>query len=221
MAMHDAGAGAHGSAEGAAHHGGHGPLPPGHFHHFEPEQAYHASIFGMWLFLATEVLFFGGLFAAFAVFHWLYYETFHLSSKFLDWRLGALNTLVLLSSSFSMALAVDAAQHGDNKKAISRLNITIVCAFVFMIVKYFEYTAKFSHGIYPWTNIYFGLYFCMTGLHGIHVVVGIGLLTWVRALAKKNRFSTTYYTPIEVSGLYWHLVDLVWIYLFPLLYLIG
>lgn len=241
--MHDGGTGAGGSHSGgghreaghhdtghhdaghhdAGHHesGHHGPLPPGHFHHFEPEQAYHAAKFGMWLFLATEVLFFGGLFAAYAQFHSMYHREFHESSKQLNWILGALNTVVLLSSSLSMALAVDAAQHGDNKKAMRRLEFTIVCALVFMVVKYFEYTGKFAHGIFPSTNLYFGLYFCMTGLHGIHVVVGIGLLWWVRMLAKRNIFSETYYTPIEVCGLYWHLVYLIWIYLFPLLYLIS
>ncbi len=217
--MHDAATeGAHDSHGHSAHGKA---LPPGHFHHFEPEQAYHAAKFGMWLFLATEVLFFGGLFAAFAQFHATHYEMFHLSSKQLNWRLGGFNTIVLLFSSYSMARGVDCAQHGDNRKVIGWLNITILCAFIFMGVKYVEYTAKFEHGIYPWTNIYFGLYFCMTGLHGFHVVVGIGLLLWLRALAKRERFSRTYYTPVEVIGLYWHLVDLVWIYLFPLLYLIG
>jgi cytochrome c oxidase subunit 3 len=202
-------------------HGHHHELPAGHFHHFEPEQAYHAAKFGMWLFLATEVLFFGGLFAAFAVFHSKYFELFHSSSKLLNWKLGALNTVVLLFSSFSMALGVDAAQHGNNKKVVKCLAITIICAAIFMVVKYIEYTGKFQHGIFPGTNLFFALYFCLTGLHGIHVLVGIGIIFWVMRLAQKNRFSETYYTPCEVVGLYWHLVDLVWIYLFPLLYLIG
>lgn len=203
-------------------------LAPGHFHHMEPEQAYHGAKFGMWLFLATEILFFGGLFAAFAVFHTKYYPMFHHSSMELNKWLGGLNTIVLLVSSFFMALAVDAAQHGNNKKVSSFLNVTIVCGCIFMVVKYFEYTHKFHmhteeypHGIFPWTNLYFALYFCLTGLHGIHVVIGLGLLTWVKLLARKNRFTETYYTPAECVGLYWHLVDLVWIYLFPLLYLIG
>jgi len=203
-------------------HGGHGhALPPGHFHHFEPEQAYHASKFGMWLFLATEVLFFGGLFAAFAVFHSKYFHLFHESSKLLNWKLGGVNTIVLLISSYSMALGVDAAQHGNNKKVIKCLAITLLCAATFMVIKYIEYSTKFEHGIFPSTNLFFALYFCLTGLHGIHVVIGIGAIAWVMSLAKKERFSKTYYTPCEVVGLYWHLVDLVWIYLFPLLYLIG
>lgn len=209
----------HGKSSG--HGGHHGPLPPGHFHHLEPEAAYHSAKFGMWLFLATEVLFFGGLFCAFAVFKWMYEPIFHESSKLLNWKMGATNTVVLLASSYFVARAVDCSQHGDNKGVARWLDLTIVCAFLFLIIKYFEYSSKISHGIGFSTNIYFGLYFCMTGLHGIHVIAGIGLLWWVRQLAKKGRFSTTYYTPVEVGGLYWHLVDLIWIYLFPLLYLIG
>ncbi len=196
-------------------------LPPGHFHHLEPEQAYHSAKFGMWLFLATEVLFFGGLFAAYAVFHWKYYELFHSSALQLNWKLGALNTVVLLVSSYFMALGVDAAQHGNNKRVFNCLSVTLVCAFAFMVIKTIEYSSKFSHDIYPSTNMFFGLYFSMTGLHGFHVVVGIGTIIWLMMLAKKNRFSETYYTPVEVVGLYWHLVDLVWIYLFPLLYLVS
>jgi len=199
----------------------HADLPPGHYMHFEPEQAYHASKFGMWLFLATEVLFFGGLFCAYALFRWNNIEMFLSSSHQLDWKLGGLNTAVLLLSSFSMALGVDAAQHGNNKRVTKCLAFTILCACIFMVVKYFEYTGKFAHGIYPSTNIFFGLYFIMTGIHGAHVVIGIGLLYWLITLSKKDRFSKTYYTPVEVVGLYWHLVDIIWIFLFPLLYLID
>ena len=214
-----------GEHAGASHgsHGGHAhgaALPPGHFHHLEPEQAYHSAKLGMWLFLATEILFFGGLFCSFAVFHGVYYDMFHEGAKQLDWKMGFLNTCVLLCSSFSMAMGVDAAQRGNNKKVVTCMNITLLGGLAFMVVKYIEYTTKFSHGIFPWTNMYFGLYFSMTGLHGIHVVVGLGLLWWIRSLAKKERFSETYYTPVEVIGLYWHLVDAIWIYLFPLLYLI-
>ncbi len=199
----------------------HAELAPGHFHHVEPETAYHSSKFGMWLFLATEVLFFGGLFAAFAVFRWQYFDMFHASSKVLDWKMGAFNTVVLLISSYTMARAVDSAQKGDNKAVVNWIWPTFLCACIFLVVKFFEYKAKIDHGYFPPKNIYFGLYFCMTGLHGIHVVVGMGLLWWLKGLAKKNRFSVTYYTPVEIGGLYWHLVDLVWIFLFPLLYLVG
>ncbi|MFN8389110.1 MAG: cytochrome c oxidase subunit 3 family protein [Bdellovibrionota bacterium] len=197
-------------------------LPAGHFHHLEPETAYHASKFGMWLFLATEILFFGGLFCAFAVFHWLYFDMFHQGSQALDWRIGAMNTIVLLLSSYTMARAVDASQRGDNKAVIKWVWPTIICAMFFVLVKwFFEYVPKAEHGYWPPKNIYFGLYFCMTGLHAIHVIVGVGLLWWIKGLAAAERFSDEYYTPVEVVGLYWHLVDLIWIYLFPLLYLIG
>ena len=197
-----------------------GSLAPGHFHHFEPEQAYSAAKFGMWLFLATELLLFGGLFCAYAVFYNHSYEMFAEGSQFLDWRLGSLNTVVLLASSYFMVRAVDAAQHGNNKSVINWLNLTLLCGGIFMVVKFFEYKAKFEHGLFPPPNIYFGLYFSMTGLHGLHVLVGMGLMQWIKSLAKKGIFSPTYYTPVEVGGLYWHLVDVIWIYLFPLLYLI-
>ena len=195
-------------------------LPPGHYHHFEPEQAYHSAKFGMWLFLATEVLLFGGLFAAYAIFRFLDVEMYAEYSKYLDWKLGALNTVVLLISSYAVAIGVTAAQQGNNKKVMRCLEIACLCGIMFMVVKYFEYAGKIEHGFFPPPNIYFGLYFSMTGLHGIHVIGGMGVLWWARSLAKKNMYSETYYTPVEVSGLYWHLVDLIWIYLFPLLYLI-
>ncbi len=197
-------------------------LPPGHFHHLEPETAYHASKFGMWLFLATEILFFGGLFAAFAIYNAMFFDMFHAGSQTLNWMIGAGNTVVLLASSYTMARAVDAAQSGDNRKVEFWIWPTFFCGLFFILVKwFFEYMPKAEHGLWPPQNIYYGLYFCMTGLHAIHVVVGLGLLWWLKGLAKANRFSKNYYTPVEVGGLYWHLVDLVWIYLFPLLYLIG
>ena len=161
------------SHNATASHGGshHGPLPAGHFHHIEPETAYHAAKFGMWLFLATEVLFFGGLFCAFAVFHVKYFEMFHVGSTALDWKMGGFNTIVLLISSYTMARAVDSAQKGDNKAVNKWLLPTLICACIFLLVKFFEYKAKVDHGFWPPPNIYFGLYFCLTGLHGIHVVV--------------------------------------------------
>lgn len=196
-------------------------LPPGHFHHLEPEQAYASAKLGMWLFLATEVLLFGGLFCAFAIYHHRYFEMFHEGSLHLNKWWGATNTVVLLVSSFFMAWAVDAAQHGDNKRVISRVNVTLLCAVLFMCIKAIEYSGKIQDGLFPPPNIFYGLYFTMTGLHGIHVLIGMGAIWWVRSLAKKGVYSETYYTPVEVVGLYWHLVDLIWIYLFPLLYLIG
>jgi len=199
----------------------HEALPAGHFHHLEPEQAYKSSILGMWIFLATEIHLFGGLFCAFAVYRYKFLDEFNQFAQGLNWKLGALNTVFLLTSSFTMVLAVDAAQKGLNKKVVKRLWITLFFGMLFFVVKGIEYNAKFSHGIYPDTHTFYGLYFVMTGLHAVHVAVGVGLIYWILRLAKKERFSPQYYTPVEVIGLYWHLVDVVWIFLFPTLYLLG
>ncbi len=196
-------------------------LPPGHYHHLEPEQAYVSAKLAMWLFLATEIHLFGGAFCAFAFFRWRYLDMFNHYASQLNVTLGAINTLVLLTSSWTMVLAVDAAQKGNNKACGNRCIITILLAFVFFGIKYVEWTTKFAHGISPSTHIFWGLYFTMTGIHAFHVLVGIGLIAWLWALSRKNRFSTTYYTPVEVIGLYWHLVDVIWIFLFPLLYLLA
>ena len=210
-----------------------GPIGPPHIHHMDTPTAYEAAKLGMWLFLATEILLFGGLFAAFAVFHWMYPEAFHQASTHLNRVMGAVNTVVLLFSSLLAALAVDASQHGNNKKVSLYLAGTIFCGFIFLIIKFFEYKAKYDHGLFPnfggpngieyeQYKAYFGLYYCMTALHGLHVILGMGILYWYGLrLSLRNRFSADYYTPVEVGALYWHLVDLIWIYLFPLLYLIG
>ncbi len=213
---------------------------PPHAHHWDPVTAYHGSKLGMWLFLATEILLFGVLFTAFAIFRYLYMEEFHHASQYLDWKMGAINTAVLIFSSFTAVLGVDAAQHGDNKKTFRWLCVTVACGFIFLIVKYLEYSHKAHIGLFPfiecndhaqfcWDSVefknefkmYFGLYYCMTMLHALHVIIGMGILTWALLKAKKNRYSTDYYTPVEMGALYWHLVDLIWIYLFPLLYLVD
>lgn len=210
---------------------------PPHIHHMDSTTAYHACKLGMWLFLATEILLFGGLFCGFAIYRFLNLEAFAAASSHLDWRLGGLNTLVLIFSSFTAALAVDAAQHGDNKRITKNLIITLVCALGFLVIKYIEWSGKASHGLFPGTeshgvafnspefiaqySIFYGLYYCMTGLHALHVIIGMGILIWVLTLSRKDRFSEDYYTPVELGALYWHLVDLIWIYLFPLLYLVG
>lgn len=213
---------------------------PPHVHHMDAPTAYNAAKLGMWLFLATEILLFGGLFAGFAVYRWMYLHEFHAASKQLNWMLGATNTAVLIFSSFTAALAVDAAQHGNNKKVTKLVSVTVLCGFIFLIIKYFEYKSKFEHGYFPGletfgsaeffkehfgnftgSRIFFGLYYCMTGLHALHVIIGMGILVWVLTKSRRNRFSGSYYTPVEVGALYWHLVDLIWIYLFPLLYLVG
>lgn len=281
---------------------------PPHVHHMDSNTAYHSAKLGMWLFLATEILLFGGLFTGFAIYRYLKLEAFTEAATYLDWRMGAVNTAVLIFSSFTAVLAMDAAQHGDNAKVRRNLLITISCGFGFLLIKFFEYKSKAQHGLFPgdeagfatcmivmaiffaitlfiltvatkykgkkgalvsgvvslaiilffWffadnlagihfdiANLfghkehkdlgmvfndanfnnsfgpYFGLYYCMTGLHALHVVIGMGILYWVYIKACADRFSTDYYTPVEVGALYWHLVDLIWIYLFPLLYLVG
>ena len=204
-----------------------GPGDPPYVHHMDNKTAYDAAKFGMWLFLGTEILLFAVLFASFFLYRWMYLGDYHSGSHHLNWKLGALNTLVLLFSSFTAARAVDAAQAGNNKKVVTLFGITIACGGIFLIVKYIEYSGKYHAGLWPGLANYheyanfLGFYFCMTGLHGLHVVIGMGLLVWGLLKARKNRFSARYYTPVEMGALYWHLVDLVWIYLFPLLYLVG
>ena len=190
-------------------------------HKLDPAVEYSSSKLGMWLFLGTEILLFGGLFAAYTIFRAKFPDMFSEQHKELSLALGAVNTLVLIFSSLTMAIAVWAAQKGDRKKIVIFMAITILCGVIFGVNKYFEYGAKFSHHIFPDTSIFFALYFLMTGLHMLHVFVGLIVLTVVAVLAYKGKFSKDYYTPVEVGGLYWHLVDLIWIYLFPLLYLVG
>ena len=203
-------------------------------HHFvDSDQQFDAAKFGMWIFLVTEILFFGGLFAAYIVYRAWYPELFTLASTELNTLWGGVNTLVLIGSSLTVAMAIKSAQLNQKKNIIINLAITIALALVFMVIKYFEYTHKFEIGIFPGefytfegidhpkANIFFSLYYMMTGLHGIHVLVGIGLMIWLVKKATNNAFDSEYYTPLEITGLYWHLVDIIWIFLFPLFYLID
>lgn len=203
-------------------------------HHFDSaEQAYGSAKLGMWLFLVTEILLFGGLFVAYIVFKHIYPELFHEASKLLSRPMGTLNTAVLIFSSFTMAMAVNYSKLGQQKKTGIYLLITLVCGLIFLVVKFFEYQHKFHVGTlpgffyhsteltHPQAPLFFGLYFTMTGLHGLHVIVGMSLIFWCWLKNRKNQFSAHYFTPVENVGIYWHLVDLIWIYLFPLLYLIG
>lgn len=189
--------------------------------HADPSVAFETAKLGVWTFLATEVLLFGALFTAYTVFRMKYPEMFRVEHAKLDRVLGAVNTVVLITSSFTVVLGVDAIKRGKARLLEACFGATILLAAVFLCVKYVEYAAKFHHGIYPRTNLFFSIYFMMTGLHGIHVLLGMGLLSYVIILSRRGRFSERYHTPVEMSGLYWHFVDLVWIYLFPLLYLIG
>lgn len=205
-----------------------------HSHHFDSmEQEHDAGKQGVWLFMATELMMFGGLFVGYSIYRAKYAEAWVEGGSLLDWRLGLVNTLVLLFSSFTMAQAVTNTMKGDNQKAFRNVLVTIVCASIFMVVKYFEYSGKIHHGLFPglgvWnpeavqipeTKLFLSLYFVMTGLHGIHIIVGIGLMLWIMKRLKNNEFSKDYYTSVEGVGLYWHIVDIIWIYLFPLMYLI-
>ena len=261
-------------------------------HHFEDEDhQFDSGKLGIWAFLVTEVLFFSGLFCAYAIYRSMHPDVFQYAAQALDTKLGAINTSVLILSSLTAAWAVRNAQLGQKKALCLNLAITIACAFGFMGIKYLEYSHKIhlgiipgntteqyldgafgepkaeqvafvvpqetegeeqhagdadhaddaahaegedhAHATAPWQDdsvngiqkqklaIFFGIYYCMTGLHGIHVLLGIVVLGWLLTRAMRGHFTPTYYGPIDFAALYWHLVDLIWIYLFPLLYLIN
>jgi cytochrome c oxidase subunit 3 len=208
-------------------------VPPGeppHIHHMDSVTAYGAAKLGMWLFLGTEILLFAVMFCSFAIMRYYHLAEFHDASHHLDLKAGALNTAVLLFSSYTAAVAVTKAQKGDNKGVVRNFGISCVCGLIFLAIKTYEYTGKAHHGMFPfvWNSHFYeyknflGIYFCMTGLHALHVIIGMFVMYWygIRP-AMRNRFSRKYFTPVELGALYWHLVDLIWIYLFPLLYLVG
>lgn len=220
---------------------------------------YEGAKLGMWLFLATELLLFGVLFAGFALFHVKFLDAFKLAHHSLDKVMGGTNTVVLILSSMSAALALDAIQRGRRKLCSFLLALTILLASVFLVIKYFEYSHKFHYNIFPGSvqhivdpnsksheyiklseyisqqklsepaaqqmekgiNLFFSFYFVMTGVHGLHVLIGMSVLAVLLLKNRRGRYSHWYYTPVENGALYWHLVDLIWIYLFPLFYLIS
>ncbi len=257
-------------------------------HHFETMgQQYESGKLGMWLFLVTEILLFGGLFCAYAIYRANHPEIFEYAHQFLDKSLGGFNTIVLIVSSLTMAIAVRSAQLGQKRALVTSLALTLVLAFLFLGVKAVEYQHKWQHGLL-WgqkykeqshvaevplfvvpadgaeqaepdphasllpeagvppsglahtdaiaehggehvdygdapanVHLFFGIYFVMTGLHGVHVLVGIGIIAWLLKRALQDDFGPDYFAPVEFTGLYWHVVDLVWIFLFPLFYLID
>jgi cytochrome c oxidase subunit 3 len=202
-------------------------------HHFaRPEQQADASKIGMWLFLVTEILLFGGLFVGFALMQSRHPQAFLEAHKELDKALGFVNTLILLASSFTMVMAVHSVRHARRRQALAFLALTLIFAGGFLGVKYIEYSHKFHEGllpgrfyshqgdVVPGEFMFFSFYFMMTGLHGIHIVAGMILIAWLMRRTARGDFSPKYYTPVDLVGLYWHLVDMIWIYLFPLLYLI-
>jgi cytochrome c oxidase subunit III len=217
-------------------------------HHFvSMEQQKEAGMIGMWIFLVTEVMFFGGLFLAYTIYRTIYPEGFLYGSHLLNVTLGGTNTVVLIVSSLTMAMAVYYSQKGDRKPLMGFLTITLVLGLVFLVIKYFEYSSKIHDNLFPAVGLYnpvtpeqdptshhaipgnlqqpvrvfLWIYFLMTGLHALHMIVGAGILTTLIIMTRKGKFTKNYNSPVEISGLYWHFVDIVWIFLFPLLYLTG
>lgn len=185
---------------------------------------------GMWLFLFTELILFGGMFILYSVYRYKYPEAFHLAAKELNTIVGTFNTAILLTSSLTMALSITAIQRNQKNLSILFQILTIVLALGFMVNKYFEWSIKFHHGIYPGSDIllakpsgeiiFFGLYYVMTGLHGLHVIIGVVLISVMMRFTSKGIINSGSYVKLESAGLYWHLVDIIWIFLFPLFYLI-
>jgi len=213
-------------------------------HHFADEQQQkNSASLGMWLFLVTEIMFFGGMFCAYLIYRLKYFNAFAAASQQLSIKLGAFNTAVLLVSSLTVVLAVKAAESGKRKLLVSYLVITVLLGLTFLGVKAVEYNEKFEKHHVPGASfhfaetfddngthipvsennaqLFFAIYFAMTGMHALHMIIGCGLFGVLTVLAWKGHYSPGYYTPIENAGLYWHLVDIIWIYLFPLLYLIS
>jgi cytochrome c oxidase subunit 3 len=210
-------------------------------HHFDtPEQQRNAAELGMWAFLVTEIMLFGGVLSGYSIYRSAYPAEFEEGSRHLNVLLGGVNTAVLLGSSLAMALAVQAAQLGRTRASFVFQLLTVVLGLVFLGVKASEYYTEYVHGFVPALNfnadreewrtadlnggaveLFFVFYFTLTGLHAIHMLIGVALILTLAAKTHAGRYSAEYHTPIEMGGLYWHFVDVVWIYLFPLLYLVG
>ncbi len=212
-------------------------------HHFaNMDQQRDAASFGMWLFLGTEVMFFGGMFCAYLIYRYWYYNEFAIGSRSISIWLGTINTAVLICSSLTVALGVRAAQMGRRKLLVILLLLTMVFGLAFLGIKGVEWYQKYEEHHVPGSSfnvddliqkypsvhidpahsqIYFSLYFALTGLHALHMVIGLGIFTVLTFYAWKGKYTPEYHTPIEIGGLYWHFVDIIWIYLFPLLYLID
>jgi cytochrome c oxidase subunit III len=241
-------------AEGLAathEHAGHPALQ----HHFENmEQQREAGTLGMWVFLVTEIMFFGGMFLAYTLYRYEYPQAFAAASNHLDIKLGTVNTVVLIVSSFTMAMAVFSTQVGKRRNSIIFLILTMVLGLTFLGIKAVEYHDKYVDNLIPGqlipghpfspqvakegdtdphklhlvsgatvqnVQMFYWIYFAMTGMHALHMIIGIGIMTVILILAIRGRFGPEYHAPVEISGLYWHFVDIIWIFLFPLLYLLG
>jgi cytochrome c oxidase subunit 3 len=203
-------------------------------HHFENlEKQQHAARLGMWLFLATEVLLFTALFAGYGVYRFLYADAFAVASRHLHTSIGLVNTIVLITSSFTVAWGLDQAAQGKGKRTFLLFGVSVLFGLVFMCFKAYEYTHHFHEGMLPgryytWGEggpgpggpIFFSLYYLITGLHALHVLIGMTVLSIIGLKARAGRYTAEYFVPVELAGLYWHLVDLIWIFVFPLIYLI-
>jgi cytochrome c oxidase subunit 3 len=223
------------------HAGAHHPALRHHFDTLATQKE--TSLLGMWVFIAQEILFFGGMLTAYAIYRNLYYDAFAAGSHHLDVPLGTFNTAVLIFSSLTMALGVHAAALGKRKATALFLLLTIALGSVFLGIKVVEYADKFEHHLVPGphysaeslrgphgaelapdvarrSEIFYALYFSLTGLHALHMIIGIPIIAWMAWVSWRGGFGPGYYTPVEITGLYWHFVDIVWIFLFPLLYLI-
>jgi cytochrome c oxidase subunit 3 len=197
------------------------------------EQQHETYELGMWLFLATEVLFFGGLFAGYSAYRIVFHAGFLEGSRHTDVTLGTINTAVLLTSSLTMALAVHSARAGKRKLLAGLLTVTLLLGAAFMVIKGVEYYGEYREGLVPWlgfrfpgplaggVDLFFVFYFFMTGLHAIHLTIGIVIVGVIAALARKGRFLREDSTTVEMVGLYWHFIDIVWVFLYPLLYLLS
>jgi cytochrome c oxidase subunit 3 len=208
-------------------------------HHFDSlEQQHAAAALGMWVFLVTEVMIFGAVLAAYAVYRTAYPAEFEAASSRLKVALGGGNTLVLIGSSLAMAFAVRCAQLGESRRAANFLLLTIALGTAFLGVKAFEWAEEYHEQLVPlpglpfsheWADgvsvsqvkLFFVFYFVLTGLHALHMIIGVGILGVIAAKARRGRYTAEYNSPVEIAGLYWHFVDIVWIFLFPLLYLVG
>ena len=203
-------------------------------HQFDDaEQQREAGLLGMWTFLVTEVLFFGGLFTGYAIYRHAHPEAFQIGSHLLNLPLGTINTAVLILSSLTMAMGVHSAQTGRRRRLILFLLLTMLLGATFLGIKFVEYDHKFvehlvpgAHFAYkgphsPEVELFLSFYFAMTGMHALHMVIGLGIMTVLVFMAQKGRFTREYHAPVVIAGLYWHFVDIVWIFLYPLLYLIG
>ena len=204
-----------------------------HAHHVEHPDMYdeESSKVGMWLFIFTELLLFGGLFIVYSVYRYMNPDAFHLAGEELNRFIGSLNTVILLISSMTIAMATTALRKGQRKFAVALVAVSFVIGFIFLINKYFEWSVKFSHGIWPGSEqminemsqgeiLFFGLYFVMTGLHALHIIIGMIIMVFAMRGLIKGKVTVERPSLLDNCGLYWHLVDIIWIFLFPLFYLI-